>query len=114
MEGKEKVYVKEPIVIDERLFANPNGWVVGSLSEPTDKEAGREEGSVLLELSPQQYADVREAVGYLGKLMAFNPSIEEDAVMTREELGSLASELERQCSWEELVRMLLASGREGR
>lgn len=65
-------------------------------------------GTVKLELTAQQYADVREAIAFLGKAMEINPTLNEESVLTFEELFDLDAALEAQCSQVELIKLLIA------
>ena len=64
--------------------------------------------TVKLELTAQQYADVREALAFSGKAMKINPALTEESVLALEELIDLDAALEAQCSQIELIKPLIA------
>ena len=50
---------------------------------------------------------MREAIAFLGKAMKINPTLNEESVLTLEELFDLDAALEAQCSQVELIKLLI-------
>lgn len=65
--------------------------------------------TINLELSAQQYANIREALSFLEKSMKFNPDLYEESVLTFGELNEIDRTLEDQCSQAELTKLLITN-----
>lgn len=67
---------------------------------------------VNLEMTIQEYAEVREGLAYLAKQLRIDPHLRDDCTMTAKELDGLLSMMGEQLGDIELVQMLVAEGRQ--